>query len=309
MMDWTDRHCRYFLRLVSPDALLYTEMITAQAIDHGDAGRLLGFDPREHPVALQIGGSAPGLLARAALAGQAAGYDEINLNVGCPSDRVQSGRFGACLMAEPALVAECVSAMRESVRIPVTVKCRLGIDDRDDYAFLAGFVAAVAAAGCRVFNVHARVAILKGLSPKANREVPPLNYASVYRLKADFPELTIVLNGGVRSVADCEEHLARLDGVMIGREAYHNPWILAEAGAALFGRPLPDREEIARRMVPYIEGQIREGNRPGAITRHMLGLFAGRPGARRWRRLLTEGAARPGAAAGLVLEALPPAAG
>ena len=309
MMDWTDRHCRYFLRLFSPDVLLYTEMITAQAIVHGDAQSLLGFDPSEHPVALQIGGSDPDLLARGARAGERAGYGEINLNVGCPSDRVQSGRFGACLMAEPALVAECVSAMREAVRIPVTVKCRLGIDGHDDYDFLSRFVAAVSDGGCRVFNVHARVAILKGLSPKENREIPPLNYASVYRLKADHPELTIVLNGGVRSVADCQGHLGRLDGVMIGREAYHNPWILAEAGAAVFGRAVPAREDIARRMVPYVEAQMRRGHRPGAITRHMLGLYAGQPGARRWRRLLTEGAAKPGATAALILDALPPAAG
>ncbi len=309
MMDWTDRHCRYFLRQVSPDVLLYTEMITAQAIVHGDAARLLAFDPVEHPVALQVGGSDPELLAQSARAGEAAGYDEINLNVGCPSDRVQSGRFGACLMAEPALVGECVAAMRESVDLPVTVKCRLGIDGHDDYGFLAAFVERVAGAGCEVFNVHARIAILKGLSPKENREVPPLNYAAVERLKIDFPALTIVLNGGIRTVADCERHLSRLDGVMIGREAYHNPWILAEAGHALYGRPLPDRGEIARRMLPYIEEQMRRGHRPGGITRHMLGLYAGQPGARRWRRRLTEGAARPDAEPTLVLDALPDAAG
>ncbi len=307
MMDWTDRHCRYFLRQVSPDVLLYTEMITAQAIVHGDTGRLLDFDPLEHPVALQVGGSDPELLARSARAGEAAGYDEINLNVGCPSDRVQSGRFGACLMAEPALVAECVAAMQDSVGIPVTVKCRLGIDGHDDYGFLATFVDQVADAGCQVFNVHARIAILKGLSPKENREVPPLNYAAVERLKTDFPALTLVLNGGVRTVADCERHLSRLDGVMIGREAYHNPWILAEAGHALYGRPLPDRGQIARQMLPYIDEQMRRGHRPGGITRHMLGLYAGQPGARRWRRRLTEGAARPDADATLVLDALPEA--
>ena len=308
MMDWTDRHCRYFLRLISPDVLLYTEMVTAQAIVHGDAERLLAFDSAEHPVALQIGGSDPQTLARASAAGAAAGYDEINLNVGCPSDRVQSGRFGACLMAEPALVADCVVAMREAVSVPVTVKCRLGIDDRDDYRFLADFVEAIAAAGCTVFNVHARKAILKGLSPKANREVPPLKYDFVYRLKSDRPDLVIILNGGVRSVDDCRAHLERVDGVMIGREAYHNPWVLAEAAAALFGRTPPERDAVALSMVPYIQRQLAMGQRLGAVTRHLLGLYAGQPGARQWRRQLSEGASRSGADASLVSASLPGAA-
>ena len=309
MMDWTDRHCRYFLRLISPDALLYTEMVTAQAIVHGDAERLLAFDASEHPVALQVGGSDPMMLARASRAGAAAGYDEINLNVGCPSDRVRSGRFGACLMAEPALVADCVAAMRAAVSVPVTVKCRLGIDDQDDYGFLADFVDAVAAAGCGIFNVHARNAILGGLSPKENRDIPPLKYDYVYRLKAERPDLIVILNGGVRSVAQCKAHLEHVDGVMIGREAYHNPWILAEAGADLFGRPPPERDAVALAMVPYIQRQMAAGQRLGSVTRHMLGLYAGQPGARQWRRRLSEGASRPGADASMISASLPGAAG
>jgi tRNA-dihydrouridine synthase A len=307
MMDCTDRHCRYFLRLISRDVLLYTEMITAHAIKHGETERLLGFHESEHPVALQIGGSDPDLLAKAARAGESFGYDEINLNVGCPSDRVHSGRFGACLMAEPELVADCISAMRESVRVPVTVKCRLGINDRNDYGFLSTFVAAVADAGCEVFNLHARVAILGGISPKENREIPPLNYPFAYRLKSEYPHLKIVLNGGVLSVAACAAHLSRFDGVMIGREAYRNPWILAEAGAALFGRSMPARGDIVQQMAPYIEDQLGRGHRLGSITRHMLGLYSGQPGARRWRRTLTEGAAGNAMDASMVLAAIPDA--
>jgi tRNA-dihydrouridine synthase A len=295
MMDWTDRHCRFFLRLLSPGALLYTEMVTAQAILHGDRDRLLGFDPAEGPVALQLGGSEPAMLATAAKAGANYGYDEINLNVGCPSDRVQSGRFGACLMAEPTLVRDCVAAMRDAVDLPVTVKSRIGIDARDDYEFLRDFVGTVAEAGTNVFIVHARKAILAGLSPKENREVPPLRYEYVYRLKAEFPELCIVLNGGVRDLASVRAHLAHVDGVMIGREAYHNPYFLAELEHALHGVEPPSREAVMARYIEYVEARLAEGVRLPAMTRHVLGLYLGRPNARRWRRQLAEGACARGA--------------
>jgi tRNA-dihydrouridine synthase A len=304
MMDWTDRHCRYFLLLLSPSALLYTEMVTAQAVRHGDRERLLGFDPAEHPVALQLGGSEPEVLAEAARAGADYGYDEINLNVGCPSDRVQSGRFGACLMAEPALVRDCVAAMREVVDLPVTVKSRIGIDEHEDYGFLRDFVGTVAESGCDTFVVHARKAILQGLSPKENREVPPLRYEFVYRLKQEFPHLTVVLNGGVRDLEAVRAHLAQVDGVMIGREAYHNPYFLAQLEEALNGAEPPPREEIMARFTDYMAGQLNRGVRLSAMTRHVLGLYLGRPGARRWRRQLAEGACRPGAGLEVVRAAM-----
>jgi len=291
MMDWTDRHCRFFLRLLSPHSLLYTEMVTAQAILRGDRERLLGFEEAEHPVALQIGGSDPTMLAEAARIGAGFGYDEINLNVGCPSDRVQSGSFGACLMAEPALVRDCVAAMSEAVDVPVTVKSRIGIDDHDDYEFLAAFVGTVAESGCRVFVVHARKAILSGLSPKENREVPPLKYDYVHRLKRDFSDLAIVLNGGLADLGVIRDELARVDGVMIGREAYHNPYFLARAEEALFGVVPPERGEVVEAFLPYLQAWLAKGVRLSSMTRHILGLYAGQPGARRWRRRLSEGSA------------------
>jgi tRNA-dihydrouridine synthase A len=311
MMDWTDRHCRYFLRGFGPDILLYTEMITAQAIVRGDHERLLRFSPEEHPVALQLGGSDPALLARAAALGAAAGYDEINLNCGCPSDRVQSGTFGACLMREPARVAECVRAMRAAVGVPVTVKMRVGVIgegeaatrarlarfDEQDYQRLAAFTTAVAAAGCGVFIVHARAAVLGGLSPKENREVPPLRPEVARRLKAEFPHLVIVLNGGVRTLAQAEAALEWSDGVMLGREAYHRPAVLAELQqrfGATVSRPLT-AAEMLERMARYAEVEMRRGEPLSVITRHLLGLYAGRPGAREFRRLLSEGARAPGA--------------
>jgi tRNA-dihydrouridine synthase A len=295
MMEWTDRHCRFFLRLITRHALLYTEMVTAQAIIHGDRERLLGFDRAERPVALQLGGSDPEMLARAAEIGAGFGYDEINLNVGCPSDRVQSGRFGACLMAEPALVRDCVAAMRAVVSVPVTVKSRIGIDDHDDYGFLRDFVGTVAESGCEVFIVHARKAVLAGLSPRENREVPPLRYEHVYRLKADFPGLSVMLNGGVRDLDAVRAHLARVDGVMIGREAYHNPYFLAEIERELHGVEPPPREAVMAAFLDYVEARLAEGVRLPAMTRHVLGLYLGRPGARSWRRQLSEGACAPGA--------------
>ncbi len=295
MMEWTDRHCRFFLRLLSRQALLYTEMVTAHAIIHGDRERLLGFDRAEQPVALQLGGSDPELLAQAAVIGAAFGYDEINLNVGCPSDRVQSGRFGACLMAEPALVRDCVAAMRAVVTIPVTVKSRIGIDAHDDYGFLRDFVGTVAESGCEVFIVHARKAVLAGLSPRENREVPPLRYDHVYRLKAEFPALFVMLNGGVRDLDGVRTHLTRVDGVMIGREAYHNPYFLAQIEHELHGVAPPAREAVMAAFLDYVETRLAEGVRLPAMTRHVLGLYLGRPGARSWRRQLSEGACAPGA--------------
>ena len=306
MMDWTDRHDRYFLRLISRRVLLYTEMIPTGAILHGDRDRFLGFDPCERPLALQVGGAEPAELALCAREAAARGYDEINLNVGCPSDRVQNARFGACLMAEPALVADCVAAMRAAGDLPVTVKTRIGIDDRDSYAELADFVGTVAAAGCATFIIHARKAWLRGLSPKQNRELPPLDYDRVYALKRDFPALEIVLNGGVQSLEEAEGHLARVDGVMIGRAAYQSPYLLAEADARFFGdpRPAPSREEVARGLVPYATAQAARGVPVKSITRHVLGLFNGLPGARQWRRHLSEAAHRPGAGPEVMLEAL-----
>lgn len=291
MMEWTDRHCRYFHRLLAPDARLYTEMVVAQAAIHGDRQRLLGFDRSEHPLALQLGGSDPGLLAQAARIGVDFGYDEINLNCGCPSDRVQSGRFGACLMLEPQLVGDCVAAMRAVVPagVPVTVKCRLGVDEHADEAFFRRFIDTVAAAGCSVFIVHARKAWLSGLSPKENREVPPLDYARVLRLKADRPELTVVLNGGLRELTDIQAALATLDGVMIGRAAYHEPYLLAHWQQALFGSPEPPtREQIYARLRPYFVAHLNSGGEVRHIARHILGLYQGCPGARGFRRTLSE---------------------
>ncbi len=292
MMDWTDRHCRHFHRLLSPHARLYTEMVTAAAVIHGDRERLLGFDASEHPVALQLGGSEPAELTQAARIGEGFGYDEINLNVGCPSDRVQSGRFGACLMREPALVAECFAAMRAAVSIPVTVKCRIGVDEQDEEADLDRFVDLVREAGCTVFVVHARKAWLEGLSPKENRDIPPLDPARVHRLKRRLPELTIVLNGGLDRVDECLGHLEHVDGVMLGRTAYHEPWRLAELEHALYGTPLPVREEVILAMRSYIEAHLAAGGRLQHISRHLLGLFQGLPGARAWRRHLSENAHR-----------------
>ena len=304
MMDWTDRHCRYFHRLLSPNARLYTEMVTSPALIHGDRERLLGFDSSEHPLALQLGGSDPVELAEAARIGAKFGYDEINLNIGCPSDRVQSGRFGACLMHEPALVADCFSAMHEAVSIPVTIKCRLGVDDQDEYADLQHFIETVAARGCEVFVVHARKAWLKGLSPKENRDVPPLNYERVYQLKRDFPTLEIIINGGIQTLAEVQSHLQYTDGVMLGRTAYHEPYRLAELENLLFDTPLPSRESIIVRMRPYIEKHLAEGGKLQHITRHLLGIFQGLPGARAWKRSLSENAHRPDAGLEVIDHAL-----
>jgi tRNA-dihydrouridine synthase A len=306
MMDYTDRHCRYLLRLVSPGVLLYTEMVTAQALAHGDVERLLGFDQAEHPVALQLGGSDPGLLAHAARLGAARGYDEINLNVGCPSDRVQSGRFGACLMAEPALVADCVRAMREAVRVPVTVKCRIGIDDQDDYAFLERFVATVREAGVDTFIVHARKACLQGLSPKENREVPPLRYEVPLQLKQEHPDLVVILNGGLKTVAQVREWLPRFDGVMLGRQAYHEPYLLAELSHEFVdpAAAMPARASIVSGYADYVERMLEEGHRLPLMLRHVHGLYAGFPGARSWRRFLSEQGARPGAGAAVLRASL-----
>ena len=306
MMDWTDRHCRFFLRLIAPRVLLYTEMVTTGAILFGDRERFLCFDPAEHPVALQLGGADPDQLARCAELGAARGYDEINLNVGCPSDRVQNARFGACLMAEPELVAACVRAMRAAAPVPVTVKTRIGIDQQDSYEFLCRFVAAIADAGCRTVILHARKAWLSGLSPKENREVPPLRYDVVHRIKADFPELEVIANGGIRTLEQARAQLAAVDGVMIGREAYQNPYVLAAWQQALLGSadPAPDRFEIVWRLLPYIEREVAAGTPLRAITRHILGLFNGLPGARAWRRHLSEAAHRPGAGPQVVLDAM-----
>ncbi len=307
MMDWTDRHCRYFLRLISGRVLLYTEMVTTAALIHGDRERLLRFDPAEHPLALQIGGSEPAAMAACARLGADRGYDEINMNVGCPSDRVQSGRFGACLMAEPGLVAECVGAMKDAVDIPVTVKSRIGIDHQDSYEDLCAFTDAVASAGCDTLILHARKAWLQGLSPKENREVPPLRYEVAERLKGDFPRLPIVVNGGISTLQQARSFLGTLDGVMIGREAYHNPWMLAGADREIFGddKSAPTRHQVIEAFVAYLERELRAGVPLNAMTRHVLGLFQGQPGARRWRRTISEQAHLPGADAGLLRRAAP----
>ena len=297
MMEWTDRHCRYFLRLISRRAFLYTEMVTADAVLYGNRERVLGFSPEEHPVGLQLGGSDAGKLAEAARIGAAYGYDEINLNIGCPSDRVQSGRFGACLMAEPDLVAECVAAMGDASPLPVTVKCRIGIDDQDAEESLDRFIGQVAEAGCRTFIVHARKAWLKGLSPKENRDVPPLDYERVLRLKQRRPDLEIVLNGGIEFFANAESHLPEVDGVMLGRAAYADPYLLAEVDGALFGSNAtpPSRLDVLDRFVPYVEAQLAKGARLNQMTRHILGLFHGQPRARAFRRHLAENAHLDGA--------------
>jgi tRNA-dihydrouridine synthase A len=298
MMDWTDRHDRYFLRLISARARLYTEMVSTGALIHGDRARFLRFHPAEHPLALQLGGSDPDALARCAAFGAEAGYDEVNLNCGCPSDRVQEARFGACLMREPARVAAAVAAMRAAAGpVPVTVKCRIGVDDSEEYAFLRAFVETVAAAGCDTFIVHARKAWLSGLSPKENREIPPLRYETVYRLKQDFPRLRVVINGGIRTLQACEEHLRHVDGVMLGREPYENPWLLAEADARLFGDAAApaSRAQVLRRLRPYVEGELADGTPLAHITRHILGLYRGCPGGRAFRRVLSQQACRPGA--------------
>ena len=291
MMDWTDRHCRYFHRLLSRHALLYTEMVTTGALVHGDVARHLSFNPEEHPVALQLGGSEPADLAHCAQLGEQWGYDEINLNCGCPSERVQRGAFGACLMAEPQLVADCVEAMLDVVKVPVTVKHRIGIDRTESYEFVRDFVGTVSEAGCNTFIVHARNAWLQGLSPKENREVPPLRYALVYRLKREFPHLTIAINGGITSNAMAAEQLQLVDGVMIGREAYHNPWILTEWDAAFYGEAPTDitRESVEQQMVDYMVREAAEHGTPWShIARHMLGLRHGMPGARHWRQVWSD---------------------
>ena len=306
MMARTDRHERYLLRLITRRTLLYTEMVSAGALVNGDPARLLAFHRAEHPLALQVGGSRPPEMAQCARLAEAAGFDEVNINVGCPSARVRDGRFGACLMAEPQLVGRCVRAMRDACALPVTVKTRIGIDDRDSYAVLLEFVRIVADSGCRTFIIHARKAWLRGLSPAQNRTLPPLRYERVYRLKQDLPELEIVLNGGVHDLESVRAKLACVDGVMIGREAYRNPYLLAGADRAVFGEDAeaPTREEVVLRFLPYLRAELARGTPLTALTRHLLGLYQSRPGARRWRRFLTEGACRPGAGPRLLLEAL-----
>ena len=306
MMDWTDRHCRAFHRVLTRQTLLYTEMAVDKAVIHGDRNKLIGFDPAEHPVAIQLGGSDPADLAKASRIAEGFGYTEINLNVGCPSDRVQSGRFGACLMQEPTLVADCVKAMQDAVSVPVTVKCRIGVDEQDPEVALFDFVETVAAAGVTSFTVHARKAWLKGLSPKENRTVPPLDYDLVRRLKAQRPELEIILNGGLETLEQGLAETVPLDGMMLGRAAYHTPWILAEADSRLFGKadPVASRVEAVDAYRPYLEGQLGKGTRLHDMTRHMLGLFTGQPGARLWRRILSEKAPKRGAGLEVIDEAL-----
>ena len=304
MMDWTDSHCRVFHRLLAPHARLYSEMVHANAVIHGDRARLLALDPVEHPVALQLGGSEPDLLAQAARIGGDAGFDEINLNCGCPSDRVQAGRFGACLMREPALVAASVKAMVAACVVPVTVKCRLGVDDDHDYGRFLAFIDEVADAGCTMFVVHARNAWLKGLSPKENREVPPLRYDWAYRLKSERPSLQVIVNGGINDGDEATAHLLHVDGAMLGRAAYHDPYLLHRLDTAWFGGELRPRAELLRALRPYVEGQLERGVFLKHITRHLLGLFAGERGGRAFRQVLSEGAHQPGADWALVERAL-----
>jgi len=306
MMDWTDRHCRFFHRLLSRQARLYSEMLTAAAVLNGDRQRLLAFSPTEHPVALQLGGCDPTALAEAASIGEAHGYDEINLNVGCPSDRVQEGRFGACLMAEPRLVARCVAAMQAQLKVPVTVKCRIGIDDQDSQRDLDRFVGTVADAGCTSFIVHARKAWLKGLSPKQNRELPPLDYARVYALKAAYPRLEIIINGGIASLAEAEAHLQKVDGVALGRAAYQNPYLLAHVDRQLFGEmaPPPRRSQVLEALLPYVENHLAAGGRLNNVVRHILGLYHGQPRARAFRRQLSQHASRADAGSEILLAAI-----
>jgi tRNA-dihydrouridine synthase A len=305
MLDWTDRHCRYFHRLLTKQALLYTEMVTMGALLHGEKQRFLSYNKAENPVVFQLGGSDPDALASCARMIEDSGYDEVNLNVGCPSDRVQNGRFGACLMAEPTLVASCVSAMQKMVSIPVTVKCRIGIDEKDSYQELTHFISTVADAGCKTFIIHARKAWLSGLSPKQNRDVPPLRYDIVYQLKNDFPALKLILNGGVTSLEQTKEILQHVDGVMMGREAYHNPFLLAEVDNQFFKQTaqIKTRQEVVLELIPYINQHLLEGGRLNHITRHILGLFHGVPGARAWRRILSEKSPVKGADSTIVLEA------
>ncbi len=304
MMGRTDRHDRYFLRQISPSVLLYSEMITTGALLHGDAGRFLRFDTLEKPVALQLGGSDPDALARCAAMAACHGYDEINLNVGCPSDRVRNARFGACLMNDPALVAACVRAMRAAVDLPVTVKTRIGVDDNDSWDHFRGFVETVAEGGCGVFIVHARKAWLKGLSPRENREIPPLRHETVYRLKSEFPELEVVINGGITGVDGVKAHLRHVDGVMIGRAAYENPWLLARIEAEILGgRPPPSRHAALDGYLPHVDRELADGVPLPALTRHTLGLFRGLRGARAWRRMVGEDSRSPNADSGLVRRA------
>lgn len=305
MMDWSDHNCRYFWRLLTKQALLYTEMVTTGALIHGDRKRFLHFNREEHPVALQLGGSDPKDLARCARWAQEWGYDEVNINCGCPSDRVQSGMFGACLMGKPDLVADCVKAMMDSCDIPVTVKHRIGIDHMESYEQLLAFIEPVAAAGCSVFIVHARKAWLQGLSPKENREIPPLNYPWVYQLKKDFPHLTIVVNGGIQTIEECQTHLDHVDGVMLGREAYQNPWMLAQVDEALFGMdsPLKSRDDVIAELLPFAEQHLAQGGQLNHITRHILGLYQGIPGARKFRRHLSENAYKKEAGIRILAEA------
>jgi len=305
MLDWTDRHDRYFLRLISSKALLYTEMVTTGAILHGDEARHLKFDQAEQPVALQLGGSNPTDLAKCTKIADGYGYQEVNLNVGCPSDRVQNGRFGACLMAEPETVANCVRAMKEVTDLPVTVKNRIGIDDLDSYDHLVNFIGTVKEAGCETFIIHARKAWLTGLSPKENRTVPPLDYPRVYQLKKDFPELEIIINGGIQTLDEIDEHLTHVDGVMIGREAYQNPYFLAQIDGRYYGvsDDTPERKQIVDEMLPYIEREMEKGVPLKSITRHMLGLFQSLPGARAWRRHISENAHLKGAELNVLTDA------
>lgn len=306
MLDWTDRDCRYFFRLLTRHSLLYTEMVTTGALIHGQRSRFLAHDVSEYPLALQLGGSDPEALALCARFGQDAGYSEINLNVGCPSDRVQSGSFGACLMADPKLVAEGVAAMQAEVTIPVTVKTRLGIDEHDSYQFVHDFIQQVSDAGCELFIMHARKAWLQGLSPKENRDIPPLEYDRVYQLKQDFPQLHIDINGGIQTLEQAQLHLKHVDGVMIGRAAYHDPYLLAQLDSQLFSdnHPIPSRHQVIRDMLPYIEQRMTQGRPLKSITRHLLGLFQGQVGARAWRRHLSENAHLKGADISVLEQAL-----
>lgn len=305
MLDWSDRHCRYFHRLLTRQAVLYTEMVTTGAILHGDRERHLAFNAAEHPVALQLGGSEPQAMAECARIGEDYGYDEININVGCPSERVQRGAFGACLMAEPDLIAECIAAMREAVDIPVTVKNRIGIDDQEEYKSLHEFVSSVSQAGCETFIVHARKAWLKGLSPKENRDIPPLRYELVYQLKQEFPQLEILINGGISTLAQCQQHLQHVDGVMVGREAYHNPWMLAQVDPLIYGEAarFTERAEVLGPLLDYVQSQLDQDVYLNHMSRHFLGLFQGMPGARRWRRHISENAHKPGAGVDVIRQA------
>ncbi len=306
MLDWTDRHCRYFYRLLSKKALLYTEMVTTGALIHANQHRFLAFNPEENPLALQLGGSTPQDLALCARMAQDYGYDEVNLNIGCPSDRVQNGQFGACLMAKPTLVAECIHAMTQAVSIPVTVKSRIGIDHQDSYQELSEFIEIIADAGCQTFIVHARKAWLKGLSPKQNRDIPPLRYDVVYQLKQDYPHLNFILNGGITDLDQIKNHLLQTDGVMLGREVYNRPFLLAEIDPKIYGvsQSLKNRPQIIEALLPYIDQQLKKGIRLHSITRHTLGLFHGQKGARNWRRYLSEQAVKKNADKTVLLEAL-----